>query len=279
MESVDFQNNSKIQSQKAAAKNLVDHVRQVVTEYLKRRPHLSVNGISKKCNVSEPTLRRIMSNKVKTTPQITTLLDILTYVSNTTSVREIVKMYPGPIADHLTEVMPYLEEFDQEYSNSLNDELKDPVKYLIYKLAVNHSGVKEQKIVELYGNHGVQMLNDMVEKGFITRGTDRLCKANSMTFSTSHDDFVRNFKLVADFIKPDKLKNRKPLNPFFNNTSDSITAEAYERIRRIQAASYKKICKVLAEDQSKGTIPFFYISAIDSLDLKSPAEWVESEQD
>ncbi len=258
--------------------SVVEHVRQVVSDYLKKRPQLSVNGISKKCNVSEPTLRRIMSRKVKTTPQITTLLDILTFVSHTTSVRDIVGMYPGPIADYLAEAMPYLEEFDQDYSNAINDELKDPVKYLIYKLALNHSGVSEQKVVELYGNHGLQLLNDMIEKGFITRNEERLCRAKSKTFGGSHDDFVRNFKVVSDFIKPNKLRNRKPLNPYFVNLSDSLTPEAYDQVRRLLSKTDKKIRKIVADPEAKGTIPVFFLGAMDTLDLKSASEWVEDEE-
>ncbi len=260
------------------ASSLVDHVQVVVSAYLKKRPHLSVNGISKKCNVSEPTLRRIMSKKVKTTPQITTLLDILTFVAQTTSVREIVKMYPGPIADYLSDAMPYLEEFDQDYSNAINDEIKDPVKYLIYKLALNHSGVKEDKVVELYGNHGLQLLNELVEKGFIVRSDDKVCRASCKSFSGSHDDFIRNFKVVADFIKPHKLRNRKPLNPYFVNMSDSLTPEAYDQIRRLLSKTDKKVRKIMASDESKGEIPFFYLGAMDTLDIKSAAEYAE-EQD
>ncbi len=260
------------------SERVVDHLREVIASYLRRRPHLSVNGISKKCGVSEPTIRRIMSQKVKTTPQITTLLDILTFVSQSNSVREIVAMYPGPIGEFLAEAMPYLEEFDQDYSNAINEELKDPVKYLIYKLALNSCGVREAKIIELYGNHGLQLLDDMVEKGFIDRNEDQLCRARAKTFSGSHDEFVRNFKVVADFIKTNKLRNRKPLNPYFVNMSDSLNPEAYEQIRRILSKTDKKLRKILSSRESKGTIPFFFLGAMDTLDSKSAQEWVDDEE-
>lgn len=257
---------------------MVEHLRAIIADYLKKRPHLSVNGISKKCSVSEPTLRRIMSKKVKTTPQITTILDILTFVSHTSSVREIVKMYPGPVGDYLAEAMPYLEEFDQDYSNAINDEIKDPVKYLIYKLSLNHAGLSESKLIELYGNHGLQLLQDMVEKGFIQQTEEGVYRAKAKTFGGSHDDFVRNFKAVADFIKPNKLRNRKPLNPYFVNASDSLTPEAYDQIRKLLGKTDKKIRKILADENSKGTIPVFFIGAMDTLDPKSAAEWVEEEE-
>jgi hypothetical protein len=259
------------------ATSVVEHLRSVLQQYLQKRPHLSVNGISKRCSVSEPTLRRIMSQKVKTTPQITTLLDTLTFISQTSSVRAIVAMYPGPIADHLKEAMPYLDEFDQDYSNEINEELRDPVKYLIYKLALNHAGVSEDKVIELYGNHGLRLLNDMIEKGYIKKTPNQRCRAKVKTNSSSHQDFVRNFKAVADFIKPNKLRHRKPFNPYFVNMSDSLTPEAYEQIRRILGKTDKKLRKILADPNSKGHLPVFFLGAMDTLDPQSAAEWVEAE--
>lgn len=254
---------------------VVDHLQLVITDFLAKKPHLSINAISKKCNVSEPTLRRIMAKKVKTLPMVTTLLDILTYLANTSSIREIVRRYPGPIATFLTDAMPFLVEFDQEYSNALNQELKNPIKYLIYKLAINHSGVTEQKISELYGNHGLQKLAELSEAGFIYKDIHNVIRAKAKSFSSSDGDFVRNFKVVADFIKPEKHKNRRPLNPSYVNCSDSLTVEAYEKIVRLQRSTQRKIRQILADPTSKGAIPTFYIAAIDTLDIKSAFELEE----
>ena len=268
----DLHSNSNLSRQET----VVDHLRMVVEDYLARRPHLSVNGISKKCNVSEPTLRRIMSGKVKTIPKTTTILDILSYILNTTSVREIVNSYPGPIAEFLQDAMPFIVEFDQEYSNIINEELQDPIKYLIYKLAVNTGGVREDKVTQLYGTHGLQLLQDMMEKGFIEQKDAGVFQAKATSFKSSNDQFVKNFKAVADFIKPNKFRSRKPLNPFFVNCSESLSPEAYEKILRIQKKSQKKIREVLVEGESKGSIPFFYLCAIDTLDLKAAWELTET---
>jgi hypothetical protein len=255
--------------------NLIEHLKIIINQYLKTHPHLSVNAISKKSNVSEPTLRRIVSGRIKTLPQITTVLDILTFLSNTNSLREIVKMYPGPIGEYLLEAMPHLEQIDQDYSNQLNEELKNPIKYLIYKLAINSMGVTAEKITELYGNHGIQLLNEMINSGFIYKDQDEVFRTQVKSFSSNHGDFVRNFKLVADFIKTNKHRNRKPLNPFFVNASESITPEAYEQISRLQRSTQKKIRQILSDPQSLGNIPTFFICALDSLDIKSPLELSE----
>ena len=258
---------------------VVEHVRQVVASYLEKRPHLSVNGISKRCNVSEPTLRRIMSGKVKTTPQTTTILDILTYVAGSTSVREIAHKYPGPISEHLNDVVGQLDSFDREYSNKINDELKDPVKYLIYKLAINSSGVSEKKIVELYGNHGMNLLNELIDKDLIVRDENGHCRTRAGAYKSSDEDFIRNFKVVADFIKPHKYRNRMPMNPLWVNLSESINVETYQKLMRLQRNTVRKMRKMIREDEARGNIPFFFIGAMDTLDVKAAYEFEDSESE
>lgn len=256
---------------------LLSQLRQIILDYLALRPHLSVNAVSKKTGVSEPTLRRIVSQKIKTEPQISTVLDLLTYVSGVTSVRELVKIYAGPVADYINESVPFLDEMDKDYSNQINEELKNPIKYLIYKLALNASGVSEEKIIQLYGNHGFQLLNEMIECGLLHRDQQRVCRTVAQSFSSSYEDFVRNFKLVADFIKPYKSQSRQKLNPLFVNFSESISPQAYEELSKLQKKTLKKMREILSREESKGSLPSFFLCALDTMDLKSAYELASSD--
>lgn len=257
---------------------VIEQLCQAIESYLKRRPHMSLNGIAKRCNVSEPTLRRIMARKVKTLPQVTTLLDILTYVSDTQSIQSLIRQYPGPIADFLSEGLPQINEIDQEYSNEINRLLGDPTRYLIFKLSLNHSGVRLSKIEEMFGRHGLKLLREMIEAGHIREENGGLCRAQVGTYYGSHDLFVRQFKAVADYIKPQSHQNRRPLNPLFVNWSDSINAKAYEQIVRLQRATQKKIAKILTSSEAKGELPVFFLCAIDTLDFRGAFELEEEIQ-
>ncbi|MEO0335394.1 MAG: hypothetical protein AAF202_03315, partial [Pseudomonadota bacterium] len=64
---------------------LPGHLRQVIQAYIDESKYLSVSGFCKKCGVSEPTVRRFLTGKIKTLPQVSTVLDILTYISGETS--------------------------------------------------------------------------------------------------------------------------------------------------------------------------------------------------
>ncbi len=253
--------------------SVVEHLSQVVKEYLEARPHFSLNGLSKKCGVSEPTLRRIVGQKIKTIPQSTTVLDILSFISGVDSIQSISKRYPGAIAEFLTDHFPVSENFDQEYSSALNAEFENPIKYLIFKLAGNDSGVRKEKIKELFGAHGIALFEEMIAKGFIDQVSPSHYRAKAKSFRTSNEIFTRNFKLMADYIKTSKHGQKKNLNPFFINKSNSINAKAYEKIVKIQRQAFAKIHQIMDEEGSQGELPVFFLSAIDTQDLKAAFEW------
>ncbi len=252
--------------------SVVEHLQFVISDYLERKPHLNLSGISKKCSVSEPTLRRIMKGQIKTLPTVTTVLDILTYISNEKKPSKIIKLYPGPIADFLKETTPYVDDCDTDYNIELNRILKNPVKYLTYKLASNSSGVSEDKVRELFGSLGVKSLFSMVDKGYLTQ-KGKYYYSSSKSFTSNHTDFVENFKTVADFIKPEKLSPRSRVNPFFRNFSNSVTPEAYEEIVKIQKKAMTKIAQIMTNEDNQGEIPLFLLLAIDTLDNKAPHEF------
>ena len=45
-----------------------------------RGRHMSLYALSKKCTVSEPTLRRIKNNQTKTLPNTSTIIGLLSYI-------------------------------------------------------------------------------------------------------------------------------------------------------------------------------------------------------
>jgi len=111
-------------------------LRDVLVKYLESRPHLTLNGLSKRCAVSEPTLRRIRKGQVKTIPSVSTIFELLSYLSGETQAKKIMACYPGPLQEYLSFKAQAIEDFQKiEFSDFLSVALKDPVKYVIYKLA------------------------------------------------------------------------------------------------------------------------------------------------
>jgi hypothetical protein len=269
---MDTQRAGKTNYENSAFDSVVEHLKFVISTYLEEKPHMSLGAISKKCSVSEPTLRRIMKGQIKTFPTVTTVLDILTYVSNEKKTSKIISLYPGPIADFLKEMAPYVEDTQTDYSVEINQELKQPVKYLIYKLASNSAGVTRQKVSDLFGAHGLKSLDSLQDKAYIEERAGKYF-STTKSFTSSHENFIENFKTVAEFLKPDKLSPRSRLNPLFRNFSNSVSPEAYEEILKLQKKTMARIAQIMTNEENQGEIPLFLLLAIDTLDTKPPSEF------
>ena len=254
---------------------LPQHLKSVIDAYIGSSKYLSVSGFSKKCGVSEPTIRRILTGKIKTLPQASTVLDILSYISGETSARSLVEKYPGPIAEYLKDRIPQLQWFDPVYNPQLNRELENQVKYIIFKLSLNDSGVTLDKVKELYGQMGENYLNEMVQKGFIAKEGETY-RSVFESFSADLAQFVNHFKATADFIKVSASSSlQDSLKPVIANYSWEVSKEQYKKIQKVQTVALAKIREILQEQGHEPKIPMFLLAALDTLDLKTAGQIVE----
>lgn len=247
----------------------------VLQQYLDEKPTRSVNGLSRRCVVSEPTLRRILRGQIKTMPTATTVLDILTTVSKEKNLRKVAKLYPGPIADYLNSNLPQSEDISSEYNQELIRELSDSSQYVIYKLASNSSGLKKEKLSQLFGMHGCVKADHLVKKGYLSFVEDSYF-SQIKNFTLNHNTFTQNFKIIADFIKTQSPMEPANLHSLLVNYSESVSVEAYKEIIGIQKRALRKIRDVMSADQSQGAIPLFLLLAIDTLDTRSVHEFEEA---
>ncbi len=260
---------SKDEIQEASAQ-----LQSILTDYLDSRPHLSLNGLAKRCTVSEPTLRRIKKGQLKTLPEVSTIIDLLMYISQERNARKIPQLFPGPLAEYLKSKTPQIDAMVEiEVSESLTQSLKDPVKYLIYKLSVNTDGVSMDKVVEMFGSYGEKQIQELLQENLLEL-KDGCYYGKVQNFCLSHSVFVKHFKATADYIKPEKSASApRNLSPIFKNYSTGLNKKAYAEILKIQKQALKKILKVMVDKNSEGPIPAFYLAALDTLDHKSADEF------
>lgn len=252
-------------------------LREILQSYLNKHPGVTIGGMSKRCAVSEPTLRRIKSGQVKTLPSITTVIEILSYISKESSLRGILSAFPGPIAIYLERKMPPSQpEVDIQFSARLSEALKDPVKYMIYKLAVMPIGVSSEKVADLFGRYGETQLRNLLQEDLIKIDHRGRYVGKVSDFALSNEVFVEHFKTTADFIKPHKhATSATSHSPIFSNFSSSINKKAYSEILKVQRAANKRIMNILSDTSSAGTVPTFFLSAVDTLDNKCADEFSE----
>ncbi len=254
---------------------ILNQLQDSVLTYLSKNKNISLNGLAKRCSISEPTLRRIKNGQIKTLPTLTTIVDLLCSLNKVDKIPELIEIYKGsPIGEFLQEHFSVLSstELSYEFNQELDEALRDNISYLVFKLSCNSAGVKRVKVQEMFGRLGTDKLDTLVTKGLI-KPEGEVYRAAIEGFSLGHDTFVEHFKAVADFIKTGEIGPKK--NNLFYNFSESVNEKGMREILQIQRTALKKIAKILNDDEFIGDIPLFVLSAIDTLDLPQ----IEEEQD
>ena len=267
------ENSLEAQTSEESLNPLLQSLQNLLKAYLKEKPTRSMNGLSRRCVVSEPTLRRILRGQIKTMPTATTVLDILTTISKEKNLQTLLKMYPGPIAEYLMSNLPQSEDICSEYNLELNNELKDSTSYIIYKLSSNAKGLKKDKILELFGALGLVKAESLFLKGYLSITEDTYF-TQTQNFTLNHDTFTQNFKVVADFIKTQNPIDKTNLHSLLVNYSESVSIEAYKEIIAVQKRALRRIRDIMSDKKSHGNIPLFLLLAIDTLDTKSAHEFI-----
>lgn len=258
---------------------LIAELQQIIAGYLKANPQLTLNALSKRCGVSEPTLRRLMKGQIRNLANVTTVVDLLMYISKENSIPKIVQKYPGVVSEYLRDNLGRAcdEDAGYEYSPKLNEALKDPLKYLIYKRAAHSSGISLTEIEDMFGYVGKLCAEELMDENLL-ESRNGFFFAKITKYALSHDSFVKGFKATAEFIKPDKLGQMK-FNNLFLNFSRSINPSAYRELIRIQQEAIRKCIRLLDDPKSEGMIPAFLLVAIDTLSKRSAAEIRSHERD
>ena len=117
--------------------------------------NVSVYGLAKRCSVSEPTLRRIKSGKIKGLPYTSTIISLLSYILKEKDLKNIIDKVGDPLASYLRDKCDFIKDVQSlQQSEDLGDKLSTPVRYVLYKLAVGENGLTEEKAVEIFGHMG-----------------------------------------------------------------------------------------------------------------------------
>ncbi len=246
---------------------LVDHLQQILVQYLERNPYASLSSIGRRSGVSEPTLRRIKAGQIKTAPTTSTVIKLLTYISGETSLKTITDLYRGPISDFLKENLPQIDQTAIEYDQELNEQLKDNTKYLIYKLAANSSGTHRAQVETLLGQAGLLVLDEMVENGLLTVENNKY-KSHKKTYALDPNLFKEKFRFMSHFVSTGE-NSAGASNPSVHvNYSNSVNPAAYRKICKIQKNALAKIRGVMESPDAQGEIPLFCLVAIDEVSNK-----------
>lgn len=241
----------------------------LIVNHLAKNPYLSLGAVSQRCRVSEPTLRRIKNGRVKTLPNTSTVMGLLQYLLDSKDLSVILEKTHGALKEYLAEMVPQTSE-NVEFDPKLNEELGEPVKYLVYKLAANHSGVSDDTIERMFGYYGLQKAQELSNLGIIEQRGQCYFSVSGRAFAADPDKFNENFVTVAAYISNTNDPSFGLLNSFHCNYSESVSAETYRTVAQLMKKTLKRVRQICNKETAKGHIPLLVLNAVDTLDVLAP---------
>lgn len=245
--------------------SLTSQLKQVMDEYFSRYPHVSINSLAMKSGVGASTLRRIANESIKGDPAPHTVLNLASAISNEKNLALIISRFDGPVGELLREAFgPYLErELPHKYCTNLNEELKDWLKYAIYKLAANRQGVSKFKVIELFGKVGLERFMEMQERGLLEI-VEGVAHAKEKNFSLDVFIAAEHLPEMVRFYKPDEIAEGKNI---FYSLSETVNLEGVRKIKEIQKEAVQRIYEIMASSDYEGEIPYMVLNIADTIEL------------
>ncbi len=262
--------NESAQAFRLQPEDLLNDLSKLVVSYLEKKPHLSLMALSQRCDVSEPTLRRIKSRNFKSLPTPGTVLKFLTYISQETAVEKLIEKHPGPIAHFLKDQFPDSEKHKRSFDDQLHQVFESDTNYLVYKLCCQTTGVSMARVKRVFGDYGHIALRELQQSDFIKKKGNRYYAETKRWLSLPPERLPAAMKALLSFVKYQSSPDDPLLTPIQANYSAGVSVEAYREVTRLQRECLKKIRDVLGDQSSQGDIPLFLLLAIDTLDSKMP---------
>ena len=242
----------------------IEELSNLIESFLERNSNVSINALAMRMGVAETTLRRIRGGQIKRLPNSENLLKIVFYIFKTKDLYEIKELLPLHLKEHFTSLFLLTESSINNPVVEIDDNIIDnQTTYLVLKLASNYSGVKKDEVLRLFGERGLNSVEQLMNADILTEERE-LFKTKVNAFRLPHNSFIKNFKSVSDFIKIDPAKTKGP--NLYYNLSESINLEGLTRVQSIQMKAVKEISEILNNDKFKGNLPVFSLTAIDTLD-------------
>lgn len=235
----------------------------LIEDFLLANKNISINALAMRMNIAETTLRRIRSGNIKRLPTNDNLLKIIFYLFKSTNLNEIKNKLPTSLKKFFEQEYMLVENSLDNPVTVLDSSIVDSqITYLVLKLASNHSGVRRDEVLRLFGELGIMSANHLIQANILFE-ENQVFHTKISAFRMPDESFIKNFKSTAEFIKTDPEKRDGP--NLYYNLSESLNLDGLTKIQTIQKKAVQEICTILNDKSYKGDLPVFALVAVDTL--------------
>lgn len=146
-------------------------LRQRILTYKKAHPRLSSQQIAKRFNIASSTLNRIENMDIKT-PSFDQVVKVLRGTGNTDELLELVdKFYPELSKAYLE----YFKSLARPEGTEIVQSYLSNKKYFKIMLAITAVGISEKQVSKLYGEQGLNILEELIRYKVIKHNSEYDC--------------------------------------------------------------------------------------------------------
>jgi hypothetical protein len=241
-------------------------LKSMVLNYLEKNPHLTVNSLAQRANISPTSLRRLLGGGQKNEVAPHSVLNLVSYILRERDLIKLLNKLDQKIASFLSKHFGHYIFAHQMQLDDLNLEkkLSDQTKFLIYKMARHHQGLSEKILVKNFGQLGKIKMDEMIKDGLIFEESGTFHVVNKK-YPIPLNVVAQNLAALIEFSPPEfHLDNMR----HFSHMSESLNKGAIEEITKIQDEAFDKIERIISDQKSLGDIPFFYLNLSEMMNLE-----------
>lgn len=218
--------------------------------------------LSRKIGIHKKTLHRISAKE--NNPSGPTIMKLYRFLYNVDQDSQVLKLVPETLRNYLKRYFPEKTSEGVVYNeNALKMLLANPVALEIYLLAVIKN-VTKAELKARYGDYGVNILQDLIKEKLLDEVSPEIYSEGQRKLSYTPELVIQAGKICIEaFGKPESGYEADKHFAFF--FYEKLNEEAYREWMKIDQRAMKEKIELSQKIESKGTIPAFCFSIVETL--------------
>lgn len=156
--------------------------------------------------------------------------------------------------------------YNDLFTDSFASEMKNPVALKIYTMSLKKGGITASEISKEFGEYGIGIAMNLEGKNILVyTGKKTFSPINHETLRLSRSQIKEIIPTLNTYYNED---HKNSLRNFISIKIDSISKDALIRIHEQYSIMDEELDKILASPDSKGDIPFYCFSQLDTFNDK-----------
>lgn len=166
------------------------------------------------------------------------------------------------LQEHFPETVARFEKLSRDNAVIMNHEdldlvLENPISFAIFDLASMHAGTSRALIQEEFGNHGIKLLDGMLQNGTLyedQKGHIYHSETDRVNLSLNAADVLTKLRYRLQLFQTQNLGTRAAR---LANLSESLNEAGMTRVHQILSQAIEKVQEVRRDPKMKGNLPVY----------------------